>query len=218
MRFEYLFEGPESSPDRIVLAHGAGAPMDSPFLDRIAGDLGRRGLRVARFEFPYMEQRRATGRRGGVDRPLVLERRWLEVIEDLGGGERLVVGGKSLGGRMASHVADRAAVRGLVCLGYPFHPPRAPERLRTAHLATLTTPTLILQGTRDPFGGLDEVQSYGLAPAVRVEFLPDGDHSFVPRARSGHTAEENMALAVERIAAFVEGLPGRGTGHDAAPW
>jgi predicted alpha/beta-hydrolase family hydrolase len=209
MRF--VFDGPEASPDVVVLAHGAGAPMDSPFLDRIASDLGRRGLRVVRFEFPYMERRRTTGRIGAPDRSVVLERRWLEVVEELGGGERLVLGGKSLGGRIASHVADRCLARGLVCLGYPFHPPGQPERLRTAHLATLATPTLILQGTRDPFGSPAEVGSYRLAPSIRVEFLPDGDHSLAPRARSSHSLDENMTLASDRIAAFVTALPGRQT-------
>src|SRR6202035_288930 len=116
----FLFDGPADAAATIVLAHGAGAPMDSASLTAI------------------------------------------------GGGPRLVIGGRSLGGRIASYVADDVQARGLVCLGYPFHPPGDPGRLRTAHLAGLKTPTLIVQGTRDPFGGTDEVAGYQLSPSIRV--------------------------------------------------
>ena len=146
-----LFDGPESGPV-IVLAHGAGAPMDSPFLNILARDLGAAGLRVARFEFPYMRRLREKGQKRPPDREPALRQAWLDVIACLGGAERLVIGGKSMGGRMASLVADEAGVRGLVCLGYPFHPPGQLEKLRTAHLRDLRTPALIVQGTRDPFG------------------------------------------------------------------
>ena len=112
-----------------MLAHGAGAPMDSPFLDTIARGLAERGLRVVRFEFPYMRARRTSGARKPPDREPVLRASWREAIEAAGGGGpgRLVIGGKSLGGRIASLVADETGVRGLVCLGYPFHPPGRPE-------------------------------------------------------------------------------------------
>ena len=82
-------------------------------------------------------------------------------------------------------------MRGLICLGYPFHPTGRPEQLRVAHLAALRTPTLIVQGERDAFGKPDEVASYALSDAIRVEWLPDGDHSFVPRRASGRTLREN---------------------------
>ncbi len=173
----------------IVLAHGAGAPMDSPFMNVVAAGLAAGGLRVARFEFPYMRRRRETGERRPPDREPALRAAWLEAIAALGGGERLVIGGKSLGGRMASLVADEAGARGLVCLGYPFHPPGQPDRLRTAHLRDLRTPTLIVQGTRDPFGTREEVAGYDLSPAIRVVWLEDGDHSFKPRVSSGTNGE-----------------------------
>src|ERR1700730_16005375 len=104
---EFLFDGPAGAPVRVVLAHGAGAPMDSPFMARFAAGLGARGLAVARFEFPYMRGRRE-GARPGPDRPNVLEHAWRDAIAELGGGAGLVVGGKSLGGRIASYVADEA--------------------------------------------------------------------------------------------------------------
>jgi hypothetical protein len=197
--------GPDLAPT-IVLCHGAGAPMDSAPMTRIARGLAGRGLRVIRFEFPYMRARRERGERKPPDRQPVLERSWREVIEALGGGERLVIGGRSLGGRIASMVADGAGARGLVCLGYPFHPPGSPERLRTAHLRDLRTPTLILQGTRDPFGSPEEIASYELSPAIRVRYLADGDHSFKPRASSGRTEGQNLEEAVEAVTGFVAGL------------
>ncbi len=118
--------------------------------------------------------------------------------------QTLVIGGKSMGGRMASMVADEIGVAGLICFGYPFHPPGQPARLRTAHLTALRTPTLILQGTRDPFGTKDEVPGYGLSRSIRVEWLADGDHSFKPRARSGVTEEANLERAVDLAAASIE--------------
>ena len=200
-----LFDGPESGPV-IVLAHGAGAPMDSPFLDILARDLGAAGLRVARFEFPYMRRLREKGEKRPPDREPALRQAWLDVIACLGGGERLVIGGKSMGGRMASLVADEAGVRGLVCLGYPFHPPGQLEKLRTAHLRDLRTPALIVQGTRDPFGTREEVAGYELSPNIRIAWMEDGDHSLKPRKSSGRTEQGNLAAAVEEVAGFVAGL------------
>ena len=202
-----LFDGPDDARDpAIVLAHGAGAPMDSPFLGAMARGLGALGHRVVRFEFPYMRRRREGGTGRRPDPPAVLERAWLEAIELLGGGRRLVVGGKSLGGRIASRIADQAGARGLVCLGYPFHPAREPGRLRTEHLATLATPTLIVQGTRDALGSREEIATYALSPAIRIEFLEDGDHSFRPRASSGRTERQNLEQAIGALDRFVAAL------------
>jgi predicted alpha/beta-hydrolase family hydrolase len=206
---DLLFDGPSSAPLTIALAHGAGAPMDSPFMAAVAGGLGERGWRVARFEFPYMAGRR-TGRRRPPDREPVLRTTWHEVVAALGGPERLVIGGKSMGGRVASLVADEAKVRGLVCLGYPFHPPGRPNQLRTAHLAGLATPALIVQGERDPFGGRDDVAGYALSSTTQVVWIPDGDHSLVPRKSSGHSETTNLTAAIEAVAAFLGGLGGSG--------
>ena len=202
-----LFDGPPGGR-RIVLAHGAGAAMDSPFMTRVARGLAVGGLRVVRFEFPYMSRRR-DGRRGGPPDPgPVLEAAWRSVIAELGDPASLVIGGKSLGGRIASLIADEAAVSGLVALGYPFHPPDKPERPRTSHLLRLGTPALIVQGTRDPFGTPEEIAGYGLPRSIRVAFLEDGDHSFAPRARSGRTPEQNLEACVREVLEFVRGLPG----------
>ena len=200
-----LTDGPGGAPLTLILAHGAGAPMDSPFMDRIARGVAAAGWRVVRFEFPYMAARRATGARRPPDRAPVLRDTWRRVAAEIG-QERPVIGGKSLGGRMASMIADEAGVRGLVCLGYPFHPPGRPDRLRTAHLESLETPALILQGERDPLGRADEVPCYTLSEAISLAWLPDGDHSFKPRKASGHTEESNLALAVGRICGFLDAL------------
>jgi predicted alpha/beta-hydrolase family hydrolase len=202
----FLFDGPQDAPVTLVLAHGAGAPMVSPFLNTVARGVAQGGARVARFEFPYMHARRQGGRRGAPDRGPVLEEAWLEAIASLGGGARLVIGGKSLGGRIASMVADRAGVRGLVCLGYPFHPPGKPERLRTQHLENLRTPALILQGTRDAFGSREDVAGYRLSEAIRIAWIEDGDHSFKPRASSGRTESQNLAEAIALVREFLSEL------------
>lgn len=201
-----LVNGPTDAPDRFVLAHGAGSPMDSPTMEAIATGVAAAGIRVVRFEFPYMRQRRSGGRRRPPDRQAVLLETWREVIDALGDAESLVIGGRSMGGRMASLIADAVGARGLVCLGYPFHPPGKPERLRTGHLAALRTPTLIVQGERDAFGSTVEVGGYELSDAIRVHWLADGDHSFVPRKRSGHTAAGHLAEASTVTAEFIQSL------------
>ena len=111
-----------------------------------------------------------------------------------------------MGGRIASMVADEAGVRGLLCLGYPFHPPGRADKLRTDHLVELATPTLILQGERDTFGDREAVDGYNLSDSIEVAWVPDGDHSFKPRVKSGHTEPGNLEAAVAIAADFVKRL------------
>jgi predicted alpha/beta-hydrolase family hydrolase len=180
--------------------------MDSPFKNIIANGLGKRGIRVVRYEFPYMASKRVGGKRKPPDREPVLREMWRKVVRVLG-HEGLVIGGKSMGGRIASLVADEAHVTGLVCLGYPFHPVGKPDRLRVEHLRTIRTPTLIVQGERDPFGSREEVAGYKLSPAVRVAWIEDGDHSLKPRQASGRTEQQNWEGAVGEIKTFLATLP-----------
>ena len=205
---DLLFDGPDDAPTTVVLAHGAGAPMNTPFMNSVARGLAAGGgVRVVRFEFPYMRARRETKRRTGApDREPVLRNSWKEVVEGLGGGAGLVIGGKSMGGRIASLIADEVGARGLVCLGYPFHPPGRPEKLRTKHLETLRTPAIIVQGTRDPFGTREDVAAYALSPAIRVVWLEDGDHSWKPRASSGRSEAQNMADGIAAVLQFLAAL------------
>jgi len=200
---DYRIDGPEDARATFLFAHGAGAPMDSGFMNRVAAGIGTRGVRVVRFEFPYMAKRRSEGRRGAPDREPVLRARWTQAVADFGGGPRVAVGGKSMGGRIASMIADEVGARALVCFGYPFHPPGQPARLRTKHLESLRTPALILQGTRDVFGVPDEVAGYGLSPEIRIHWIEQGDHSLKPPARSGRTEPGNVEEAIAEAAAFI---------------
>ena len=200
---DYLFDGPAGSEHLFLFAHGAGGAMDTPWMSDMAERLGSRGIRVVRFEFPYMAARRTGGKRGAPDRQPVLLDTFRRVVEEFGGGAKVAIGGKSMGGRMASLVADDLRVRALVCFGYPFHPPGRPEQLRTAHLESIATPTLIVQGTRDEFGNQTEVPAYSLSKAIRVEWLNDGDHSFKPRKSSGCSLLDNVQRAVRLTEEFI---------------
>jgi predicted alpha/beta-hydrolase family hydrolase len=204
---DFLLDGPEDAGVTVLLAHGAGAPMDSPAMTAAARALAAEGLRVARFEFGYMAARRQ-GLRKPPPRAESVMPEYRAALAALGAG-RLVIGGKSMGGRVASMLADELAVAGLLCLGYPVHPPGRPEQLRTRHLEGLRTPTLIVQGTRDPLGGKAEIEGYRLSPAIRVLWLEDGDHDLRPRkAVSGFTAAEHLATMARETGAWVGRLPG----------
>jgi hypothetical protein len=180
--------------------------MDNAFMNYFAKGIAAGGYRCARFEFPYMARRRTEGKRAGPDPQARLLQSWRTAAGELGNERSLVIGGKSMGGRMASMVADELGVAGLICLGYPFHAPGRPDMPRIAHLQELRTPALIVQGTRDPFGGPEEVAGYGLSPAIRVRWLEDGDHDFKPRASSGRTHRGNWDEALEAIGAFLAEL------------
>lgn len=214
-----LTRGPERAPAHVLLAHGAGAPMTSPFMEAIAGLLAERGLRVSRFEFAYMAERRESGRRRPPPRAERLVSEYEAAVASLrpalAPGQRLVVGGKSLGGRVASLVADtlhgRGVIAGLVCLGYPFHPPGRAGELRTAHLAALACPALIVQGERDPFGSRSEVEAIALSPAIAFHWADDGDHDLGPRGGRGATRAGNLAAAADAVVSFAESLDAENT-------
>ena len=176
--------------------------MDSDFMNAIAERVAAGGVQVIRFEFEYMAKRREDGKRRGPDRAPKLIDRFREALELVGPPEEVLIGGKSMGGRIASMLAEQAGVAGVVCLGYPFHPPGKPERLRTQHLEDMQTPTLIVQGTRDPFGTQEEVASYALSSAIELVWMADGDHSFKPRKKSGETLEGNLDAAAEAVLDF----------------
>ena len=200
-RVKFLIDGNDNEPT-FIFAHGAGGPMRTPWMTKVAKGLAEGGIRVVRFEFPYMEAKKKSP-----DREPVLLDSWREAVQAQrdAGHDAIFIGGKSMGGRMATMVADELSVSGAVCFGYPFHPPGAPEKLRTKHLESMKTPLLILQGTRDSFGKRDEVPRYKLSKKIRVEWLEDGDHSFKPRAASGVTENDNLVRAVALAAAFISG-------------
>jgi predicted alpha/beta-hydrolase family hydrolase len=199
---ELLFDGPQNAAARLVLAHGAGAGMQSRFMQEFARGLGARGVRVTRFDFPYMQRKRA-GIRSMPDRAPLLMETWRAVVQQIGDPATLFIGGKSMGGRIASMVADELGVPGLVCLGYPFHPPRRPAQTRTAHLKDLRTRCLIVQGTLDEFGTPEEVRRYDLSQNIRIVWIQDGDHSLALRGRSVHDSASALTTALDVVAAFL---------------
>lgn len=189
----------------LILAHGAGAPMDSGFMQRMAELLAERGVSVLRFEFPYMAARRADGGKRPPNPQAQLLECWRQVYravrEQVAGP--LAIGGKSMGGRMASLLADELAADALVCLGYPFHAVGKQDKPRVAHLAELCTPSLIVQGERDAMGSRETVAGYGLSPAIRLEWLAAGDHDLKPLKASGFTHDQHLQQAADVVAAFL---------------
>jgi predicted alpha/beta-hydrolase family hydrolase len=208
---DFLFDGPRNASTTILLAHGAGAPMDSASMNAIVAALAGAGFRVARFEFGYMASRRTVIGRKPPPRAETLIGEYRSAVAELGVSGRLVIGGKSMGGRVASMLADElfaaGKAAGLLCLGYPFHPSGKPEQLRTKHLAELKTPALICQGTRDIFGSREEVAGYKLSRQIEILWLEDGDHDLKPRkAISGFTAADHLKTVAERVNAWSGGL------------
>lgn len=203
----FLIEGPDTAEFTILLAHGAGGAMDSMAMNAASTALVTEGFRVARFEFDYMAKRRVSETRKPPPKAELLMDEFRAAIVALPLSGRLIIGGKSMGGRVASMIADQqrdaARIAALLCLGYPFHPPGKPEKLRTDHLRTLTTPTLICQGTRDIFGSQEEVSGYELSPAIEVHWFDDGDHDLKPRkAVTGLSHADHMRAMAQAVQAW----------------
>lgn len=197
-------QGGKSTPATLLLAHGAGAPMDSAILEAIAGAVAARGFTVVRFEFAYMAARRTGGKRRPPPKAETLCDEYHAAVKTCDATGPLLIGGKSMGGRVASLIADdlfaQRRIAGLVCLGYPFHPPKKPDTLRTAHLADLRCPALIVQGEADPLGSRAEVEGYRLSPRIGVTWIGGGDHDLAPRARYGLTKAQAHTQALEQAA------------------
>jgi uncharacterized protein len=210
MSTPFLFDGPEDARVTLLLAHGAGAPMDSASMNAATKALVAQGFRVVRFEFGYMASRRTPEGKKPPPKAEKVMPEFIAAVDDLGPTNGpLIIGGKSMGGRVASMIADRLfeanRIAGLLCIGYPFHPPRRPQQLRTAHLIGLRTPTLICQGTRDEFGDRYEVGEYGLSDAIELFWLDDGDHDLKPRkAVSGFTTTGHLQSLAEKVSDWVQ--------------
>lgn len=206
---EFLIDEAGPSAPTFLFGHGAGATMDAPFMATVAKGLAQRGVRVARFEFAYMAARRSGGSKRPPPKVDLLQDEFREFVQALPRAGPLIIGGKSMGGRVASLVADELLavgdICGLLCLGYPFHPQGKPEKLRTAHLAGLQTPTLICQGTRDPFGTDAEVAGYALSEQIEIAWVDDGDHDLKPRKRAtGLSHEEQLEQVCDAAAAWIK--------------
>ena len=206
---KFLFDGPETAKITILLAHGASGAMDSAAMTASVQALAQSGFCVARFEFDYMAARRTSNSRKPPPRAALLITEYLAAVDALGAKGKLIIGGKSMGGRVASMVGDELyasrKIAGLLCLGYPFHPPGKPDQLRTEHLADLKVPTLIVQGTRDPFGTRDEVSSYSLSKRIEILWLEDGDHDLKPRKSvSGYSAADHLKTLGDAVSAWAD--------------
>lgn len=190
---EFIFDGPEDGP-LFLFAHGAGADAESDFMTTIAQGLAEKGVRVARFNFPYMQQRLIDGKRRPPNRAPQLVEFYSELIKEL--NQPVYIGGKSMGGRIASMAAAQGdeelnkLIKGVICLGYPFHPIGKPEKLRIEHLKDIQAPLFIAQGTRDKLGSYEEVNNYDLNQQIDLLWLEDGDHDFKPRVKSGLTQKQ----------------------------
>jgi predicted alpha/beta-hydrolase family hydrolase len=210
---EYLVDRPDEGIGTLILAHGAGAPMDSEFMNALTAELVAAGLVVVRFEFPYMAQRRVDGKKRPPNRQPILVDFFERVVREIAANSDfprpLLIGGKSMGGRMASLVAsgDGPSVAGVYCFGYPFHPPGKPENLaaRTVHLQGIDTPVHIFQGTRDPFGKPGELSGAPLSPSVSLHWLEDGDHDLKPRQAAGSTQAQHLRTAAELVRGCILG-------------
>ena len=192
----------------LILAHGAGAPMDSDFMQQMAQNLAARGVAVLRFEFAYMAARRIDGQKRPPNPQAQLLEQWREVYTQVRQVRQqvagpLAIGGKSMGGRMASMLADELGADTLVCLGYPFYAVGKPEKPRVAHLGELRTPTLIIQGERDALGDREAVTGYTLAESIKLHWLAAGDHDLKPLKSSGFTHQQHMQTAADAIAQFL---------------
>ena len=200
-----IFDGPVDGPI-FLFAHGAGAPLDSNFMQAVTHGLASKGIRVIRFNFPYMQQRVDNGTRRPPERAPKLIAQFKSVIESI--NQPMVIGGKSMGGRMASLVASETDevnqhIKAIACLGYPFHPAAKPDQLRTEHLPLIKQPLLIIQGDRDKLGSRQEVASYQLPPSIQWHWLVDGDHDFKPRVKSGFNHQQHIDHTIEVLADFI---------------
>ncbi|MDH5630749.1 MAG: alpha/beta hydrolase [Gammaproteobacteria bacterium] len=194
-----------------LMAHGAGADKDSDWMIGFDNKLDPHDIEVIRFNFPYMQERTKTGKKRPPDRQSKLLESFVNEIERIEDDCVLFIGGKSMGGRMASllMVDDAISpiikdkVKGVICLGYPFHPPGKPEKFKGAHLPEINVPLLILQGERDTFGNRQEIENYAFSDSTKIQFLADGDHSFKPRVKSGLTLDDNLYSAANLVKDFI---------------
>ena len=195
-----------------IFAHGAGAPMDSDFMRSMTALLTAKGVRVIRFEFPYMSERRESGKRRPPNRQPELLECFGQVVELVSKHftEPLFIGGKSMGGRMATLLLTESpqqlSCKGVICFGYPFHPQGKPDKQRTVHFFNMSVPVLVIQGTRDALGSYEEVQGYGLPEVIQLDWLEDGDHDLKPRVKSGFKQYEHLQTAAVMAGVFISGI------------
>ncbi len=215
-----LLKQPSIMPSNahLLFAHGAGAGSQHPFMLSLANALNASGVHVWLFDFAYMAQAKAEGKRRPPPRLPKLEVEYLNAIAYVQaqiGTDSLWIGGKSMGGRVACHALNTLALAepnpnsaqsiiGATIIGYPFHPVGKPDSLRLAVLQSATSPIFICQGERDTFGTRAEIETYQYPDNVQVEYLFDGDHSLKPRKASGMSQEQHILAAAMAIASVIK--------------
>lgn len=195
-------DGPGDATCRVLFAHGAGTPGDHPFLARVAAGLAAHGLQVVRFEFPFMAARRAGMRRPPERLPRLVECMVAAAAALPRGPAELCLLGKSMGARVACRAAQATGALRVGCIGFPFHPPRHPERSRLEDLAACAVPTLVVQGERDPFGTRTEVGAMDLPRTAVLHWVPHADHDLRLPARMRGGAADVVDEAAEILARF----------------
>ncbi|SFG11793.1 alpha/beta family hydrolase [Neptunomonas qingdaonensis] len=200
---DLLIEG-EPLFGRVILAHGAGAGMQSDFMQMTSRYLSERGLEVIRFEFPYMKQRRIDGKKRPPDRADKLISAFKDTIEQFAGDVPVYLAGKSMGGRIATMILQSSDAQACFVFGYPFHPVGKLLTTRTDHFSELSKPVYVFQGERDPMGCKDEVAQYSLPPAVQIRWLPDGNHDLKPLKVSGFTQQEHIYSALDEMLMLIK--------------
>lgn len=204
-KFMLIVDG-EQHPVTCLFAHGAGAPMDSDFMNRVADGLVKGGVKVIRFEFPYMQERRINGKKRPPNRQPELIECFAAILAQQ--STPCVLIGKSMGGRMASILASEQPtnpnILGVLALGYPFHPQGKPETLRIEHLPRVAVPMAVVQGTRDALGNKDLVEQLPLPDSLEFLWLEDGDHDLKPRVKSGFTHQQHIDKTIQFCADFIQ--------------
>ena len=203
-----LCEQTDGAIATFVFAHGAGAGKDHEFMVEITRMLLARKINVIRFDFPYMAKRLVDGKKYPPNRMPVLLEAYQSVVDSYQDELPLFIGGKSMGSRVAmtllSENDDRYdKIKGAICLGYPFHPPKKLDKLRLTPLQENRRNTLICQGSRDTLGNQEEILGYSLPSHYQLCFLPDGDHDLKPRVKSGHTHLAHKEKAVNEMVTFM---------------
>ena len=191
---------------QFIFAHGAGAGSDSDFMQHMAKLISEQGVDVGLFDFEYMQIAKQTNKRRPPERAQKLLIYYERVLTNAQPDLPLFIGGKSMGGRMASMLAcsTEQSLSGVIAFGYPFHPPGKPEKLRTDHFANIVCPFLVLQGERDTFGTREELLTMKMPKQPLFTWLSDGDHSLKPRKKSGVTELQNRETAALSAVEFIK--------------
>jgi len=198
----------ESPVGLLIFAHGAGADKSHPYIEKVTRLFNDEKINVVRFNFPYMDKRLLDGKKYPPNRMPILLPCYQQVlntyIKKNKTGLPIFIGGKSMGSRVAVTLAcEEQNIAGVICIGYPFHPQKKPEKLRLEPLQQTRYPVHILQGDRDALGSKEDVAEYDLSPLCEISFYEDGDHDLKPRVKSGYTHEQHINNAITRAVRFI---------------